>query len=54
MELSDYAKLSSMDLLIAEVQGKVNVTRYETKKPSKSYLSMTLTKTVRKGKSTKL
>lgn len=54
MELSDYAKLSSIELLIAEIQGKVNVTRYNRNKPSKSYLTLTLTKTTRKGKSVKL
>lgn len=54
MELSDYAKLSSVDLLIAEIQGKVTVTRYQRNKPSKAHCMLTLTKTVRKGKSTKL
>lgn len=54
MQLSDYAKLSSLDLLIAEIQGKVKVTRFECNKPSKSHCILTMTKTVRKQHSQKV
>ena len=44
MTATDYAQMSSIDLMIAEVQGKVKVTRLETAKPRKSDLVMTQTK----------
>ena len=44
MTPTDYAKMSSMDLVIAEVQGKVKVTRLASAKPRKSDLILTQTK----------
>jgi len=42
--LSEFAQMSTLDLMIAEVQGKVTVTRLATPKPRKSHLVMTQTK----------
>jgi hypothetical protein len=44
MTVSEFASLSTLDLVIAEVQGKVKVTRLATVKPRKSHLVMTQTK----------
>jgi len=44
MTPTDYAKMSSMDLVIAEVQGKVKVTRLGSAKPRKGDLILTQTK----------
>jgi hypothetical protein len=44
MTLSEFASLSTLDLAIAELHGKVKVTRLETLKPSKSDLILTQTK----------
>jgi hypothetical protein len=44
MTATEYAQMSSIDLMIAEVQGKVKVTRLEAAKPRKSDLVMTQTK----------
>ena len=44
MTLTDFAQMSSLDLMIAEVQGKVTVTRLATAKPRKSELTLTQTK----------
>jgi hypothetical protein len=44
MTATDYAQMSSIDLMIAEVQGKVKVTRLASAKPRKSDLVMTQTK----------
>ena len=44
MSLSEFAKMSSLDLTIAEVQGKVKVTRLASAKPRKSELILTQTK----------
>ena len=42
--LSQFAQMSNLDLMIAEVQGKVKVTRLATSKPRKSQLILTQTK----------
>jgi hypothetical protein len=44
MTATEYAQMSSIDLMIAEVQGKVKVTRLASAKPRKSDLVMTQTK----------
>jgi hypothetical protein len=44
MTVSEFASLSTLDLVIAEVQGKVKVTRLETIKPRKSDLILSQTK----------
>jgi len=44
MTATEYAQMSSVDLMIAEVQGKVKVTRLASAKPRKSDLVMTQTK----------
>lgn len=44
MTVTQFATLSSIDLAIAEAQGKVKVTRLETIKPRKSDLILTQTK----------
>ena len=44
MTISEFATLSNIDLVIAEIQGKVKVTRLETVKPRKSELVLTQTK----------
>lgn len=44
MTVSEFASLSTLDLTIAEVQGKVKVTRLETIKPRKSDLILSQTK----------
>ena len=44
MTVSEFASLSTVDLAIAEVQGKVKVTRLETVKPRSSDLILTQTK----------
>ena len=44
MTVTEFATLSNIDLVIAEVQGKVKVTRLATVKPRKSDLIMTQTK----------
>ena len=44
MTVSEFASLSTLDLTIAEVQGKVKVTRLASVKPRKSDLVMTQTK----------
>ena len=44
MTVSEFASLSTVDLVIAEVQGKVKVTRLTTVKPRSSDLVMSQTK----------
>ena len=44
MTVSELASLSTVDLVIAEVQGKVKVTRLSTVKPRSSDLVMSQTK----------
>ena len=44
MTFSEFASLSALDLAIAEVQGKVKVTRLDTVKPRSSDLILTQTK----------
>jgi len=44
MTVTEFATLSNIDLVIAEAQGKVKVTRLATVKPRKSDLIMTQTK----------
>jgi len=44
MTLTEFASMSTLDLMIAEVQGKVKVTRLASAKPRKSDLVMTQTK----------
>jgi hypothetical protein len=44
MTLTELASMSTLDLMIAEVQGKVKVTRLASAKPRKSDLVMTQTK----------
>lgn len=43
----NYATMSNLDLLLAEIQGKVKVTRLPVAKPRKSDLWLTSTKGVR-------
>ena len=43
MTVTQFATLSNIDLVIAEVQGKVKVTRLATVKPRSSDLIMTQT-----------
>ncbi len=47
MNISEIAASSSLDLLIAETQGKVKVTRLPKRKPRKGELIMSMTKGVR-------
>lgn len=54
MQLGDYAKLSSLELLVAEVQGKVTVTRYKRNKPQKRHCVLTMTKTTRANNTRKI
>lgn len=54
MNVDNYATMSNLDLLIADVQEKANVTRYKTKSPERRFLTMTMTKTTRKGSSRKI
>lgn len=54
MDLNDYAQLPSLELLIAEVQGKVVVTRYKRNKPDKRHLTLTMTKTTRSHSTRKI
>ena len=44
MTLTELASMSTLDLMIAEVQGKVKVTRLASAKPRKTDLVMTQTK----------
>ena len=44
MTVSEFASLSTLDLTIAEVQGKFKVTRLETLKPRSSDLILSQTK----------
>jgi hypothetical protein len=44
MTVTNFATLSNIDLAIAEVQGKVKVTRLETVKPRSSDLVLSQTK----------
>lgn len=44
MTVTQFATLSNIDLAIAEIQGKVKVTRLETVKPRKRDLILTQTK----------
>lgn len=54
MNVDNYASMPKLDLLLAEIQDGVNVTRYKTKKPQRRFLVMTMTKTTRKGSSRKI
>ena len=44
MTVSEFASLSTLDLAIAEVQGKIKVTRLASAKPRKSDLTLSQTK----------
>ena len=54
MEISDLAKLSKLDLLLAEIQHDVKVTRIKPNKAEKRFRTLTLTKVTRTNSAQKV